>query len=285
MVKATWSKMKRNLIICLFLLPCLCLFHPWAVASQEQTAGQEVSSITVRGQTIKLGDKAEDVSAILKGYDKTRPPAVRKNRNNPYGLIVTHFYRLQNKVLEITFSLTETNGPYRVKNILVRGTEEKPAKAAEVKGLFPSNLPKYKVTGRYEHAVSILVSPKTTNEQLKALLQAFRVAREQDAFQNMDPPIIRGSIRGDWVVVMIYVFSNPNWGSQAKLKQFLSPKNLGSKNERLNFVKSFARNVRAYYYYIYNALSGEPFIEEGTIGYCTSSYGEKITTRDYKRIF
>lgn len=285
MVKATWSNMKKNLIICLFLVSYLWLFHPGPVASQDQTAGKEVSSITVRGQTLKLGDKADDVFAILKGYDKTRPPAVRQNPNNPYGLIATHFYRLENKVLEITFSLTEANGPYRVKNILVRGTEATTARSADVMVHFANNLPKYNITGSDGPAVSILVSPKTTNEQLKALLQAFQVAREKDAFQNMDPPIIRGSIRGDVVTVMVYVFNNPTWASEAKLKQFLSPKELGSKKERLNFVKSFARNVRAYYYYSYNALSREPFTEEGTIGYSTSSYGEKITTRDYKRIF
>jgi hypothetical protein len=277
--------MIKNLIAFLLLGSCLCLFQPGPVNAQNQIVGQEVTSITVRGQTIKLGDKADDVFAILKGDDKTRPPATRRNPNKPYGLIVTHFYRLENKVLEITLTLPEANGPYRVKNILIRGTEAESPKTEKVSTHLPQNTPKYKVIGRDGPSVSILVHPKTTSEQLKSLLMAFRIAREQDTFQNLETPVTSWSIKGDVVTVMIYVFSKPIWASEAKLKQFLSPKDLGSKKERLQFVKNFANNVRAYYYYAYNSLSGEPFTEEGTIGYSTSSYGEKITTKDYKRVF
>jgi hypothetical protein len=263
---------------------CLCLLFTGPANAQKSDSSNEVSSITVRGKTIKIGDKTDDVFTILKGEEKTRPPAVDKNTNYPYGLIVTHFYRLGNKVLEVTCTLTEANGPYRVKRLVLRGSKSNLGEP-EFPGQLPKNLPTYEVTGREGPSISILVPPKTTKEQLIALLQAFRTAREHDAFLKMNPPITQGSIKGDVVTVMIYVFSNPTWATEAKLKQFLSPKDLETKKNRLGFVKSLTKNIKAYYYYGYNALSGEPFIEEGTIGYSTQCYDDKIITQDYQKIF
>ena len=135
-------------------------------------------------------------------------------------------------------------------------------------------LPPLKVVGKDKTAISIVVPPQTTKEQLKALIYGFRKARNENTLSKMIPPTTPGGAYGNYAIVWIFVFSEPSWASTDKLKKFI---NVSLKRPSdIKFSKEYARHVRAEYYY-----AGAE--EYGTIGYEDDI--TSIRTKEYKKLF
>ena len=86
------------------------------------TISGEVNSILVKKKNIKIGNKADYVYSILKPQDRVRQPDVINNSDHPFGLIVTQHYKIDSKLIDITFSLAgpgADEGPYLVRKIKV----------------------------------------------------------------------------------------------------------------------------------------------------------------------
>jgi len=138
-------------------------------------------------------------------------------------------------------------------------------------------LPSFKVVGRDFTSLSILVSPNTTKEQLKALVYSFREARKNNSFRQISiPPTTPKGKKGDYGIIMIFVFSEPEWASEAKLKKsakvpFNDP-----------FCKEYSKHIKAYYYYAVTPIGAPPNFEEGSIGYAENG---QILTPIYEKLF
>ena len=89
-----------------------CLGSP--VAAQDF---REVSSVEVRGQTIRVGMLFDDAVAALKPEDRIADPVVTKDRRG--SLIVTHTYRIDGKTIRLQARRFEDPGPYRVAGLWV----------------------------------------------------------------------------------------------------------------------------------------------------------------------
>jgi hypothetical protein len=90
--------------------------------SANMIKDQEVKVISIRNTVIKLGDKADYVYSILKPKDRVREPDVVQNPKHPFGLIVTQHFKVNSKLVDITFSLAGpgvNEGPYIVRKLFV----------------------------------------------------------------------------------------------------------------------------------------------------------------------
>ena len=131
-------------------------------------------------------------------------------------------------------------------------------------------LPQFKVTGRHRTALALLVPKETTSGQLKALILALRTARQEKRLDKLIPATTPGGAAGSYGVVVVWVYSEPEWATSAALERC----NLASWNTP-TYVEC-GRHVRAYYYY------GVGTPEEGSIGYAE---GKHIYTKVYEKLF
>lgn len=130
-------------------------------------------------------------------------------------------------------------------------------------------LPKYEITAQAGMAISVLVDKNTTKEQLRALIFAFKNAREQGTLNKMEiPPTTPNGRKGAYASITIYVFTDKELASQESLDKahtvsFQDP-----------FSKHFNKNIKAYYF-------GFVATQEGSIGYADD--GDTIA--DYEKLF
>ena len=119
-----------------------------------------------------------------------------------------------------------------------------PAPPAPLQQQAASAVP-FKVIGKEESSVVIVVPPATTEAQLVALVNAFRAARAAGTLATMIPPTTPGGSNGPYGGVQVFIFSDPAWASTARMHSFIfanTPKSTGSN-------KVFLEKIRAYYYY------------------------------------
>jgi hypothetical protein len=135
-----------------------------------------------------------------------------------------------------------------------------------------SSLPSFQVIGQDKTALSILVPKNTTTEQLKTLILEFRSARQSHTLSKMIPPTTKGGSQGDYWLVWIFVFSEPEWATQDRLKKFI---NASMKSESdMQFSKEYGKHVKAEYFYSHME-------EYGNVGYKEGS----VRTPNYKKLF
>ncbi|MDD2901074.1 MAG: hypothetical protein PHU44_01410 [Syntrophales bacterium] len=96
-----------------------------APKTEVNPQGKEVKSIRVRNKTIKLGDKADDVFAILKPNDRIGNPDVVEKSDQSVRLMVIHHYKVNDKIFDIVLTLPKEQGPYRVKKIIIKESNKK----------------------------------------------------------------------------------------------------------------------------------------------------------------
>lgn len=121
-----------------------------------------------------------------------------------------------------------------------------------------SNIPKFKVVAQDKTALSILVPQNTTAAQLKALIHELRTARKSNTLSKMIPATTRGGQLGDYAIVWIFVFSEPDWATGDKLQRFIKSSLRSSTDKQ--FDKEYVKHIRAEYYYA-------PSEEYGNLGY------------------
>jgi hypothetical protein len=141
----------------------------------------------------------------------------------------------------------------------------------------PQGVVPFTVAGRASPgAVSVLVAPKTTDDQLITLINAFRTARIKGTLGQTIPPTTPKAPKGPFTVVAIFVLSDPAAGNSPMLDMFVNPKTRGiSDNE-----KEFGKRILAYYHY--TALGAPGDQEEGTLGYRDEGF---LYTNRYKKLF
>jgi hypothetical protein len=121
-----------------------------------------------------------------------------------------------------------------------------------------SSIPKFQVIAQYSRNLSILVPKDTTTERLKALIFEFMAARKSNKLSKMIPATTRGDRLGDYSVVSILVFSEPDWATSDKLKRFIESES----DADLQFDKEYVKHIKATYSYV--ALLSS---EQGALGY------------------
>lgn len=135
-----------------------------------------------------------------------------------------------------------------------------------------AQLPTFKVIGRDITALSLLVPQNTTGEQLAQLISAFRQARKENSLGRMGiPATTLGGKSGDYAIIIIFVFTEPEWASESTLKQGMRS-SYGSP-----FYDEFGKHVKAYYYF--DVASGT---EEGSVGYAEDG---KVYSSAYRKLF
>lgn len=73
----------------------------------------DVTSINIRGKTVKNNDTADQVFEILKKSDMV-DQKVQKDPNNPNSLLVVKNYNVNGKRFTLYFARVRDPGPYRV---------------------------------------------------------------------------------------------------------------------------------------------------------------------------
>lgn len=107
-------------------------------------------------------------------------------------------------------------------------------------------MPSFKVVGQDSTAVSVVVTPNTTEAQLVAVINNFRAARMSGTLAKLIPPTTPKGSRGPYGIVMVFVFSNPIWATSERPHAFM---NNPRQNGMSESDKAFGNNIRAYYYY------------------------------------
>lgn len=138
--------------------------------------------------------------------------------------------------------------------------------------LFAGDLPSFKVVGQDLTAISILVPPTTSTGQLKALIHEFRRARQSNTLSKMIPATTKGGDMGDYAIVLIFVFSDPQWASADNLKKYYKL-NMRNPTDKA-FNKKYGSNIRAEY--AYSLLE-----EYGSVGFSDGI----VRTKNYLKLF
>lgn len=75
-------------------------------------------------------------------------------------------------------------------------------------------IPTYEATGTVidMRAITLLVSPATTDSQVVALLQYFQKARLDNSLETLLPPTTPGDKLGEFAIADIYIFSDAQYG-------------------------------------------------------------------------
>lgn len=135
-----------------------------------------------------------------------------------------------------------------------------------------SSIPSFKVVAQDKTALSILVSKNTTAEQLKMLISEFRTARKNNTLSKMIPATTKGGQLGDYAIVWIFVFSEPEWATADKLQKFIKS-SLKSTTDK-QFDKEYVKHIKAEYFY-------STLEEYGNFGYDDGM----VRSPNYKKIF
>ena len=145
-----------------------------------------------------------------------------------------------------------------------------------VLGLFPvrahgaDDVPKFKITGSHNSSLALLVPPDTTAAQLKALILAFRKARQERRLETLIPATTPHGSAGPYGIVVVYVYTEPAWATSEVLARCSGAK-FGSSSD-----VECSRRIRAHYYY------GGGYSEEGSVGYAE---GTRVLTKPYEKLF
>ena len=103
---------------------------------QTPQSPQVINQITVNGKIIKAGDVADDVFKILKP-EAVQGQETAKDPNNPRGIVVTKYYRVEGKSFAIVLKRIKASGPYRVEKIILgKLLPKSPAEGKTIKKLF-----------------------------------------------------------------------------------------------------------------------------------------------------
>jgi hypothetical protein len=147
-------------------------------------------------------------------------------------------------------------------------------------------IPQFKVVTHDGVILTITVKPDTTTNQLKSLINAFKEARANDSFQQLQiPPTTKGGIKGDYAGIEIFVFTEPEWATKDRLNRFLGKESPYMSEEKKwreyskfynKYVKEFTSHIKAWYGL---SFSGS---EDGFIGYAE---GDTIYTNIYEKLF
>jgi hypothetical protein len=129
----------------------------------------------------------------------------------------------------------------------------------------------FKVTAQYRTNLALLVPSETQNEQLKNLVLALRKARQENKLGQLLPPTTPGGSKGPYGIVVVYVYSEPEWATVAALQKCVN----ASANTPL-YVEC-GKHVRAHFFY-----GAQPETEEGSVGYAE---GKQIYTKHYQKLF
>lgn len=116
------------------------------------------------------------------------------------------------------------------------------------------NLPQFKIVGYITSGLILLVPPDTLNDQLKALINEFRSARENNSLPILIPPTTKGGSAGDYGIVWIFVFSDEQWASRNNILSYINS------SSKTPVDREVVNHIRAEYYY---AVSGT---EYGNLG-------------------
>ena len=143
----------------------------------------------------------------------------------------------------------------------------------EILAIAAPNVPKFEVIAQDKTALSILVPKNTTAEQLKALIFEFRNARKNNSLSKMIPPTTKGGEFGDYAIVWIFVFSEPDWATADKLQRFMKSSLKSATDKQFN--REYVKHIKAEYFYGY--LSEE----YGNLGYDDSI----VRSPNYKKLF
>lgn len=199
---------------------------------------------------------ADDYSNIPEKYKKVAVPGPKRTKEQEDALKK----RIEQKRLE-------------------RDKKREAEREATVQKLSPAlQAPQFQVIGRYDRSLSILVPQHTTNEHLKALIFEFRTARKSNTLSKIVPATTRGDQLGDYAVITVLVFSEPEWATSDRLKRFI--KSIGPEDDK--FYREYVKHIKAEYSYI--ALISS---ERGTLGYydgiTRSSYYEELWKDEFMR--
>ena len=131
----------------------------------------------------------------------------------------------------------------------------------------------FKVAAQSGTAMVLLVDRTSTDEDLTRLVRAVQKARAEGTLPDLIPPTTPGGSRGPYAVINLFVMSDPQWATAARLNSFINPSSAGiSTSER-----EFGKRVLAYYFF--TSLGNE---EEGSLGYASEDH--KYTAK-YVKLF
>jgi hypothetical protein len=74
------------------------------------------------------------------------------------------------------------------------------------------------VTAQVMRSFALLVPEGTSNEQLKALVLALRQARRENRLSELLPPTTPRGSKGPYGIVVVYVYSEPEWADPDALR-------------------------------------------------------------------
>jgi hypothetical protein len=84
--------------------------------SQAVTPLAQATSVRVRGNTIRVGDSADDIFKTLTAAD-SRKTDVGLDPNHPGSLLVTHHYKIEGQSFALTFARGSDSSLYRLVRI------------------------------------------------------------------------------------------------------------------------------------------------------------------------
>lgn len=115
----------------------------------------------------------------------------------------------------------------------------------------------FTVAGQDKTAVSIVVSPGTTTDQLKDLISVFKEARVTGSLSKLIPATTKGGSMGDYGIIWVFVFSDTEWASRDQMIKFID----GSDRD---FCGDYVKHIRAEYYYSLSDEHGNIGFNDGT---------------------
>ncbi len=102
------------------------------------------------------------------------------------------------------------------------------------------------ISGRMRTFYSVLVPADTTEEQLVNIIYEIRKAREGNYLNTYFPPTTPNGTMGEYAVIGIFVFSDPDMAYSSSLEKYMRSSNTPSD---VKFDQQYAEKVLAYYYY------------------------------------
>jgi hypothetical protein len=109
-----------------------------------------------------------------------------------------------------------------------------------------TNIPKFKITGRYENQLAILVPKNTSSAQLEQLIYEIKKAREGNYLNKYFPPTTPKGKMGIYAIIGVYVFADESKATTKMLKKYL----MGSDSTGADkFTQQYAEKILAHYYY------------------------------------
>jgi hypothetical protein len=132
-------------------------------------------------------------------------------------------------------------------------------------------LPSFTLNAQVMRSFALLVPEGTSNDQLKALVLGLRQARRENRLSELLPPTTPRGSKGPYGIVVVYVYSEPEWASPEALRKCINA------SATTPLYTECGRHVRAYYFY-----GAEPENEEGSLGYAE---GKQVFTKNYQKLF